>query len=488
MRKTAHSAMISGVLLLATACTHFAPSPVSESTASSEGGSAAYPISTVDTGSLPGLSLVTDGTGTSRSRQVYYNYPNVDGAPALNSALSSAVRSTVDAFTRDHKDAPTSATELNIQHTLLAYSGGIIGVRLDIQEFSGADYGTSGRTFWYDASTGKALRAAEILNGPAARRTLADAAARQLSAVPHLAAERLDGILAGKQPGLAALAFTKTGDLIAQFDDGAITSHAYGMLQVKIASAEVVSLLNDTGQRARAQVMAPASDLGFGMSPAPLPVPTVPGPPSAPPRPSPVNCANAKCVALTFDDGPSSVTPRLLDTLNKYDVKATFFMTGTNVSKYASTAARAAGQGHETANHTQDHKDLTRLTPAGVREQVNKSAAAIERATGIRPTMLRPPYGATNDTVRAAANAPLILWDVDTLDWKSKDTTSVKDIALTNTRPGSIILMHDLYGTTVDAVPAIIEGLRAKGYTLVTVSDLFSRKPFANGQSYSSAR
>ncbi len=188
------------------------------------------------------------------------------------------------------------------------------------------------------------------------------------------------------------------------------------------------------------------------------------------------NCAVAKCIALTFDDGPGPDTQRLLKTLAAKKVRASFFLLGRNVAARPGVVTAIARGGHALGNHTWDHKNLTTLPEPELAAQFSRTAGAVRNATGANPTMVRPPYGALNDGVRAwlaRSRTPVIMWNVDTLDWKTRSALITTQRALDGARPGAIILMHDIHASTVDAVPGIIDGLRARGYTLVTVPQLF---------------
>ena len=186
-----------------------------------------------------------------------------------------------------------------------------------------------------------------------------------------------------------------------------------------------------------------------------------PPPESATPRP-----AAPPLVALTFDDGPSAVTPRILDTLEKYGVKATFFVLGSRVDGYPETMKRILADGHEIMGHSWEHKQLTTLSASGIRDDLTKTADAIYQASGVWPALYRPPYGSVNQTVRdvsAELGLSIINWSVDTEDWKSRNADTVYDVVMNQTRNGSIILLHDLYGTTADAVERIVPALLEKG-------------------------
>lgn len=183
--------------------------------------------------------------------------------------------------------------------------------------------------------------------------------------------------------------------------------------------------------------------------------------------------ANGKRVALTFDDGPHPKnTMKILDLLKKYDAKATFFMLGSRVDFYPLIAKRVAEEGHELGNHTWNHKDLTTLSSESIEQEVNDTSEVILQVTGQKPTVIRPPYGATNKQVEAVLNLPSILWTVDTMDWKTHNPQAVLEEVRDNVQDGSIILMHDIHESTVAAVELVLKYLEENGYTCVTVSDI----------------
>lgn len=180
-----------------------------------------------------------------------------------------------------------------------------------------------------------------------------------------------------------------------------------------------------------------------------------------------------KLVALTFDDGPSSVTtPRLLDILYEKDVPATFFALGKMVRAAPDIAKRAEREGHIVASHTMYHQNLVRISSQAIKNDIAESAAVFSDILGHAPVLTRPPYGNINNTVRDSVGTPMILWSVDTLDWQSKDPSAILAVTKEQIHDGAVILMHDIYDSSVDAVPAIIDELRNDGYDFVTVPEL----------------
>ena len=181
---------------------------------------------------------------------------------------------------------------------------------------------------------------------------------------------------------------------------------------------------------------------------------------------------NKKMVALTYDDGPSIYTPRILKTLKENNSVATFFVVGNRVPMYSDTVKKAYGMGCEIGNHTYEHKILTRADAAGIRNQVSWTNVAVKKITGTAPIVMRPPGGAVNNMVKSQTGMPMILWSIDTLDWRTRNAASTKTAVLDHVKDGDIVLMHDLYEATANASTTIIPTLVERGYQLVTVSEL----------------
>src|SRR5205807_9554009 len=182
-------------------------------------------------------------------------------------------------------------------------------------------------------------------------------------------------------------------------------------------------------------------------------------------------------IAMTFDDGPSAtLTPKLLDLLAAHHIKATFFVIGENVAEHPEIVARAAREGHEIANHSWSHPNFGKMSQESVRSQVQRTDDAIKSATGKRPTLLRPPSGLITERekrwIHDEFGYDIILWDVDPLDWKRPGPAVVRNRILKETRPGSIVLSHDIHPGTIEAMPSTFNELEAKGFKFVTVSEL----------------
>lgn len=181
---------------------------------------------------------------------------------------------------------------------------------------------------------------------------------------------------------------------------------------------------------------------------------------------------NKKMVALTYDDGPSIYTPRVLKTLKENNAVATFFVVGNRVPTYSDTVKKAHDMGCEIGNHTYEHKNLTRVSEAEVKRQITKTNRNVKKVTGQAPVIVRPTGGATNANVKQWVGMPSIIWSIDTLDWKTRNAGSTKKAVLDHVKDGDIVLMHDLYSATASASETIIPELVKRGYQLVTVSEL----------------
>lgn len=211
---------------------------------------------------------------------------------------------------------------------------------------------------------------------------------------------------------------------------------------------------------------------------------------TAAPAPLPVSApapAAPRLLALTFDDGPHpACTDRILDTLAACDAHATFFVLGSKIESSLPQLARMVNEGHMIANHTWDHLDLTKLDAQAITRQIGSVYGSIQGLCGTTPWLVRPPFGFANEAVRQNCEYPIICWSVDTLDWAWLDADRVTAHVLEHADDGAIVLMHDIYPTTADAVEKLVPALQARGFTLVTVAELFARKdiPLEPGHVY----
>lgn len=196
--------------------------------------------------------------------------------------------------------------------------------------------------------------------------------------------------------------------------------------------------------------------------------------------------ASKPMVALTFDDGPGERTGELLAQLEKYNAHATFFMQGKNIPGKEDFVKKMKEIGCELGNHSYDHPQLTKLSADKIANQIGTTNDLIQQAAGSTATVMRPPYGAINDTVRSSVGLPMILWSIDTLDWKTRNAQSSIDTVMNDVQDGDVILMHDIHTESIDAALVLIPKLEEAGYQLVTVSEMAKAKGVAlqNGEKY----
>lgn len=186
--------------------------------------------------------------------------------------------------------------------------------------------------------------------------------------------------------------------------------------------------------------------------------------------------SNDKLVSLTFDDGPNYNTNKILEVLNKYNVKATFFVLGSKISGNEYILEKEYTSGMEIGNHTFNHLLLTKYKDDVITREIEDTSNKVFEITGGYPKLLRPSYGAYNDRIKKISNMPIILWDIDTLDWKYHNSKRIANKVINNVKDGDIILMHDIYSATGNSLNIIIPELLSRGYTFVTIPELFYYK------------
>lgn len=198
---------------------------------------------------------------------------------------------------------------------------------------------------------------------------------------------------------------------------------------------------------------------------------------------------NKPMVALTFDDGPSKYTHRILDSLEANGGAATFFMVGNRIASFTPVVQRMAAMGCELDSHTWAHTYLTKMSEHDILTSLGQVDAALQAAAGVSAKAVRPPGGYINEAskaVLAKKGVPAVLWSIDTKDWKTRNTQATIDAVLGSVRDGDIVLMHDLYETSAAAAEVLIPELTRRGYQLVTVQEMANaRGGMAPGHSYS---
>lgn len=205
-------------------------------------------------------------------------------------------------------------------------------------------------------------------------------------------------------------------------------------------------------------------------------------------QPTPAPVVRDKAVALTFDDGPSRANDgKILETLQKYGAHATFFVLGDRARVDGDILQMYLAAGCEIGSHSWNHPQLSKMKWNKVERQLSKTNKMVSNLTGgYQIRLLRPPYGSISKTMRKKLDMPMILWSLDTLDWKTRNTKKIFREVRKEVKDGDIILMHDIYSTTADAVEKVVPWLQNKGYDVLTVSELMERKGknIENGSAY----
>lgn len=439
------------------------------------------------------MNIVTESTADLNDRRtVSYAVPNAHYAPTqvaeLKSLLSSQVRDWAEQYAAQVQN-DGSDNELNISWEVSVASGQVLAERLTYYGFTGSAAPQTGHTTFYtDLDTGNAWPAAELLHPEIAQRLAArwqHEPPPGTAQIPELTAQ-----------DISDLTLLPDGTLQLAFTPGVLAPVDSGPVLLDFSPDAAAPLLSDIGLLLREKVVAgplfgepqdPTSSPPPEPEPAPEPEPEpeptdepeeeVSGPIVNPGVTHGVDCTATPCVALTFDDGPGKHTETLLDYLAEAQAHATFFVVGKNAQNRPDTLARIAAEGHEIGNHTMGHPDLTKLKTAPLDYEITTTDEIIRDITGLETVLARPPYGAENGWVLSELglrNKATILWDVDTEDWDHRSTRKTVENTLANVKNGSIILMHDIHNSTVEAVPEIIRELQERGYTLVTVSELLA--------------
>ena len=198
---------------------------------------------------------------------------------------------------------------------------------------------------------------------------------------------------------------------------------------------------------------------------------------------------NKKIIALTFDDGPNYNTSKILEILNKYNVSATFFVLGSKIPGNEKILTKMDEYDMEIGNHTYSHKLMTKMDSEHIIKEIKDTNELIYKVINRYPKVVRPSYGSFNKKIKESIDMPIIIWDIDTLDWKSHNSTKIVSRVMNKVSDGDIILMHDIYSATVKAVDILIPKLINEGYQIVSVSELFYYKnvQLENGKVYGKA-
>ena len=400
-------------------------------------------------------------TRDNKREKVSIEYPITE-----NEKINRLISESIDKIDRDFQNTVLLATVFDkpmtetIGYQVTHNTSEALSIVINIKQDMNGAHPASMTQFWtFDKKSGEVVGLADFTEqSDEAAEAIISAAKDNISQIIKQRQQSeidLNEII--NKEALSNFIITNNGNSLAwPLGQASLLPSSYGELTITVPISSVSKYLQNPTARKFANIPKPAEK--------PKPTPAAPTP----------TVAN-KTIALTFDDGPGPYTEKLLDILDKYDAKATFFLIGSKVSARANTLRRMQSRGHQLGNHSWSHPELPKLSVDQIAGEIDRTNEAIRQATGVKPSILRPPYGAVNGVVLEQLrlrNMSSILWSVDTRDWADRNSQIVCSRAVAGARPGAVILMHDIHQTSVNAVPCILSSLKQQGYSFVTIQRL----------------
>ena len=400
-------------------------------------------------------------TRDNKREKVSIEYPITE-----NEKINRLISESIDKIDRDFQNTVLLATVFDkpmtetIGYQVTYNTSEALSIVVNIKQDMNGAHPASMTQFWtFDKKSGEVVGLADFTEqSDEAAEAIISAAKNSISQIIKQRQQPeidLNEII--NKEALSNFIITNDGNALAwPLGQASLLPSSYGELTITVPISSVSKYLQNPTARKFANIPKPAEK--------PKPAPTTPTP----------TVAN-KTIALTFDDGPGPYTEKLLDILDKYDAKATFFLIGSKVSGQASVVRNIQARGHQLGNHSWSHPELPKLSVDQIAGEIDRTNEAIRQATGVKPSILRPPYGAVNGVVLEQLrlrNMSSILWSVDTRDWADRNSQIVCSRAVAGARPGAVILMHDIHQTSVNAVPCILSSLKQQGYSFVTIQRL----------------
>lgn len=400
-------------------------------------------------------------TRDNKREKVSIEYPITE-----NEKINRLISESIDKIDRDFQNTVLLATVFDkpmtetIGYQVTYNTSEALSIVVNIKQDMNGAHPASMTQFWtFDKKSGEVVGLADFTEqSDEAAEAIISAAKNSISQIIKQRQQPeidLNEII--NKEALSNFIITNNGNSLAwPLGQASLLPSSYGELTITVPISSVSKYLQNPTARKFANIPKPAEK--------PKPAPTTPTP----------TVAN-KTIALTFDDGPGPYTEKLLDILDKYDAKATFFLIGSKVSGQASVVRSIQARGHQLGNHSWSHPELPKLSVDQIAGEIDRTNEAIRQATGVKPSILRPPYGAVNGVVLEQLrlrNMSSILWSVDTRDWADRNSQIVCSRAVAGARPGAVILMHDIHQTSVNAVPCILSSLKQQGYSFVTIQRL----------------
>ena len=405
-------------------------------------------------------------TRDNKREKVSIEYPITE-----NEKINRLISESIDKIDRDFQNTVLLATVFDkpmtetISYQVTHNTSEALSIVVNIKQDMNGAHPASMTQFWtFDKKSGEVVSLADFTEqSDEAAEAIISAAKNSISQIIKQRQQPeidLNEII--NKEALSNFIITNNGNALAwPLGQASLLPSSYGELTITVPISSVSKYLQNPTARKLANIPKPPE-------PKPAPAP-------APAAPTPAPTTGNKVIALTFDDGPGPYTAHLLDILDQYGAKATFFLIGSKVSGQASVVRSIQARGHQLGNHSWSHPELPKLSVDQIAGEIDRTNEAIRQATGVKPSILRPPYGAVNGVVLEQLrlrNMSSILWSVDTRDWADRNSQIVCSRAVAGARPGAVILMHDIHQTSVNAVPCILSSLKQQGYSFVTIQRL----------------
>ena len=405
-------------------------------------------------------------TRDNKREKVSIEYPITE-----NEKINRLISESIDKIDRDFQNTVLLATVFDkpmtetISYQVTHNTSEALSIVVNIKQDMNGAHPASMTQFWtFDKKSGEVVGLADFTEqSDEAAEAIISAAKDNISQIIKQRQQPeidLNEII--NKEALSNFIITNNGNSLAwPLGQASLLPSSYGELTITVPISSVSKYLQNPTARKLVNIPKPPE-------PKPEPAP-------APAAPTPAPTTGNKVIALTFDDGPGPYTAHLLDILDQYGAKATFFLIGSKVSGQASVVRSIQARGHQLGNHSWSHPELPKLSVDQIAGEIDRTNEAIRQATGVKPSILRPPYGAVNGVVLEQLrlrNMSSILWSVDTRDWADRNSQIVCSRAVAGARPGAVILMHDIHQTSVNAVPCILSSLKQQGYSFVTIQRL----------------
>lgn len=424
----------------------------------------------------------------------FASYPFI-GESTFDDATKDIVKEAKNALLSEVEQNRTanSHANLHISYKLHYYNDAYISLSFIIHQAVDAKNTEQEKTILYDRKEKEIVELKNVFKKDSDYVTILSASARKAlkkQLGDQYDKERVRRATEPDEKNFHAFYIDKKRVLVLAFAPGSVADPALGVITVAISGEDIRDIIAST--YAKNLIIIPKAakpkeeEKKKEEKPTPTPAANLTPVPVPQADSSGVDCAIAKCLALTFDDGPGGPTGEMLDILAAHNARGTFFVLGVQAERHPGMISRIQNSGHVIGNHTYDHPNLEQLSVTDAQGQIGRTSDIIEGITGVRPGIARAPYGAMSTALSQAINIPFIGWSVDPQDWLTRDAAQVCDAIVNGAHPGGIVLVHDIHASSVEATRCAVPQLIQRGFTLVTVPQLLGFSNTAPAAIYSS--